>query len=98
MFLCVTYAFITAEGSDPSIKDFGKTKEANLIDERIEFCMKVRPKKLHTYTYIIDLIKNECVKNSYRYDRDNPVADEDAIRYFVTEYKDEIINQMKNLT
>lgn len=98
MFLCVTYAFITAEGSDPSIKNFGKSKEANLIDERVEFHMKLKQKKLPYYTYVIDLIKNECIKNSYRYDKDNPVDDAAAVQYFVTEYRAEILDQMKNLT
>ena len=97
MFIYVQHAFIVAEGARSEMKNFGQTSEANLIDERIEFSMKYKNKLAMKSSYVIDMVKNECLRNQYRYDRDNPVADESVINYVVNEYKDEIMRYLASM-
>lgn len=65
------------------------------IDERIELHNKRKEKRELLATYVIDLAKNKCIKNRYRYDHDNPVDDMSVIQYFVNEYKEEIIAELR---
>lgn len=97
MYIYVQHAFVVAEGAKSQIKNFGLTKEANLIDERVEFSLKFKEKRAIKCSYVIDLVKNECVRNRYRYDQDNPVADQDVIRYIVKEYQEDIMRYLSSV-
>ena len=97
MFIYVQHAFVVAPGAKSQIKGFGLTKEANLIDERIEFSMKYKRKLADNSTYVLDMVKNVCIRNRYRYDSDNPVQDADVMRYIVKEYKDDIMRYLVSI-
>ncbi len=72
-----------------------KAGEKTRIDERIEFFKKRSNKAELSATYVIDLPENKCIKNRYKYDPDNPVEDHMVVRYFVNEYREEIIAEMR---
>ena len=97
MFIYVQHAFVTAPNSKSQMKGFGQTKEANLIDERVEFKLKYKQKLADKCTYVIDLANNKCVRNSFRHDPDNPVTDQKAITYIVKEYEKEILEYLRSL-
>jgi len=97
MFIYVQHAFVVAQGANSQTKGFILSKEANLIDERVEFSMKFKSKLANKSTYVLDMVKNECVRNRYRYDPDNPVKDENVMQYIVKEYKDDIMRYLTSL-
>lgn len=97
MYIYVQHAYVVAKGAKSQMKNFGQTKEANLIDERVEFSLKFKEKLAAKSTYVLDMVENKCIRNRYRYDQDNPVEDNAVMQYVVKEYKDDIMRYLVSI-
>ena len=97
MYIYVQHALVTASGAKSQMKDFGKTEEANLVDERVEFSIKFKEKLANKSSYVVNLMDNLCIRNRYRYDRDNPVSDDEVMKYIVAVYQNDILSYLASL-